>query len=129
MITEQQISAMSSVAWATRDRARVLGPTRVGVAVLASSGQIFGGCNLEHRYRSHDVHAEVAGIAGLVAGGFREFSAILVAAERDHFTPCGACLDWIFEVGGPDALVLVQSSEDGAVAAYAARDLMPEYPR
>jgi len=27
------------------------------------------------------------------------------AIYRDHFTPCGSCLDWIFQFGGADTIV------------------------
>jgi len=99
------------------------------VAVAGADGEIITGCNMEHRYRSHDVHGEVSAIAAYVASGRRDLKTVFVAAERDHFTPCGACLDWIFEIGGPDTEVLVQSSRDGQVTRYLAADLMPHYPR
>lgn len=129
MRTDIAHNRMAQTAWRARESARVIGPTRVGAAVLAADGEVFGGCNMEHRYRSHDVHAEISAISSLVASGRSTFSAILVAAERELFTPCGACLDWIFEIGGPEADVIVQSSPGGAVARYRARELMPFYPR
>lgn len=55
--------------------------------------------------------------------------AILVTAERERFTPCGACLDWIFEFGGETCAVAVQNREGGATEALTAADLMPHYPR
>lgn len=115
-------------AWAVRENARAHGPTRVGAAVLASDGSVFTGCNVEHRFRSHDVHAEVNALSGMVAAGRSDARAIVIAAERDHFTPCGACLDWIFELGGPNCLVAFQRVPGGEVAALRADELMPYYP-
>lgn len=121
--------SLSDSAWAARENARVIGPTRVGVAVVGGDGEIITGCNMEHRYRSHDIHGEVSAIAAFVASGRRDLRTVFVAAEREHFTPCGACLDWIFEIGGPDTEVLVQSARGAEVTRYSAAELMPHYPR
>jgi cytidine deaminase len=121
--------ALSTAAWRVRDRARVYGPTRVGAAVLSNSGQVHIGCNVEHRFRSHDVHAEVAALSAMVAAGDNAARALLVAAERERFTPCGSCLDWIFELGGPSCLVAFQPTPRDQIAALPARELMPHYPR
>ena len=120
--------ALSEAAWRARDHARVYGPTRVGSAALANNGQIYIGCNIEHRFRSHDIHAEVNAISSLVANGGTELRAILIAAEREQFTPCGSCLDWIFEIGSGDCLVISERIPEVTAHLYLARDLMPWYP-
>jgi cytidine deaminase len=107
----------------------VHGKTRVGCAALDVDGRVFAGCNVEHRYRSHDIHAEVNAISSLVAGGGSALSVIFIAAERSRFTPCGACLDWIFEIGGEDCLVFTQCERAGNIVRYKASELMPLYPR
>jgi cytidine deaminase len=112
-----------------RQHARVHGPTRVGAAVLSAGGSVFVGCNVEHRFRSHDVHAEVNALTSMVAAGHHSARALLIAAERDRFTPCGACLDWIFELGGPDCVVAFQGAPGSPVDAVRAQQLMPHYPR
>lgn len=120
---------LAEKAWGVRANARAHGPTHVGAAVLASDGTVFVGCNVEHRFRSHDVHAEVNALGCMVAAGGGDAQAILIAAERDHFTPCGACLDWIFELGGPRCLVAFQGVRGGEVVTRRADELMPHYPR
>jgi cytidine deaminase len=65
----------------------------------------------------------------MVAAGFVIMVAILVAAERENFTPCGSCMDWIFEFGGGDCLVAFQGVRDGDIQMFTARELMPFYPR
>ncbi|MFG3166470.1 cytidine deaminase family protein [Streptomyces sp. NPDC048200] len=119
---------MSDVAWETRNNARVHGPTRVGCAALSESGEIFRGCNIEHRFRSHDIHAEVNAISSLVANGSSRLVAILIAAERDRFTPCGSCMDWVFELGGENCLVLSERLPGVANNELTAQELMPFYP-
>jgi cytidine deaminase len=121
-------AALSSAAWAARDNARVHGPTTVGAAVLSHRGDVFAGCNVEHRFRSHDVHAEVNALTTMAADGDHRAVAILVVAERDRFTPCGGCLDWIFELGGPSCVVAFQRAPGEQPEALRADELMPHYP-
>ncbi|MFJ8940832.1 cytidine deaminase family protein [Streptomyces sp. NPDC102365] len=119
---------MSRTAWEARNNARIHGPTRVGCAALSESGEIFRGCNIEHRFRSHDIHAEVNAISSLVAAEQSRLIGILIAAERDRFTPCGSCMDWIFEIGGDDCLVLSERQPGIINHELTAKDLMPFYP-
>lgn len=123
------LAGLSEAAWGVRERSRILGKTKVGCAALGGTGSIWVGCNVEHRYRSHDIHAETNALGNLVAGGDSVLELVLVAAERDFFTPCGGCMDWIFELGGPTCGVAVQSGRNAEISVYEARELMPFYPR
>jgi cytidine deaminase len=127
-ISEEQLRALSKAAWSVRGNARLHGPTHVGCAALSEEGRIFVGCNIEHRFRSHDIHAEVNAISSLVAGGGSKLQAILIAAERNRFTPCGSCMDWIFELGGEDCLVLSEQIPGKRGHRHLAGELMPYYP-
>jgi cytidine deaminase len=126
-------SSLSQAAWACRENAFIFGKTKVGAALLTAGNwpMIVSGCNVEHKYRSHDVHAEVNAIANMVAkgGAAEHFRAIIVVAERERFTPCGACMDWIFQFGGPECLVAFQTSRAGPINVVTAHELMPFYPR
>jgi cytidine deaminase len=102
---------LADVAWRTRENARPFGTTRVGAAALSAEGSTYGGCNIEHRFRSHDIHAEVGALGALVADGARELKAILIASHTERFTPCGTCPDWIFELGGKGCIVFIQRAE------------------
>lgn len=128
-LTAPQLKALSEAAWNVRRRARILGETAVGCAVLDGDGAIHIGSNVEHRFRSHDIHAEVGALSSLVAAGAKVARAVFVVAERERFTPCGACLDWIFELGGADCVVVVQRGLDAQPTTYTAAELMPFYPR
>ena len=118
---------MTNSAWNYRENARILGKTKVGSAVL-SNGKIFGGCNIEHKFRSHDIHAEISAISAMISAGNTKLDAIIIVAERNKFTPCGGCLDWIFEFGGPKCLVGYQTKKDGKITIFEAKELMPHYP-
>jgi cytidine deaminase len=128
-ISDELWGSLSEAAWNVRENARIHGSTRVGAAVLGSDGRVFVGCNIEHRFRSHDVHAEVNALTSMAAVGEIAALAVLVAADRERFTPCGSCLDWIFELGGPGCLVAFQPSPDAPIVALRADQLMPHYPR
>ncbi len=128
-ISDQQWQDLAADAWKCRQNAYIQGDTSVGAALLTGKGKIFTGCNAEHIFRCHDVHAEVNAITSMVAAGARDLKAILIAAERGHFTPCGGCLDWIFQFGGADCLVACQSRPGGEIKVFTAGELMPQYPR
>lgn len=127
-ITNEQLNILASEAWKCRQRAYILDNTKVGAAVMTSDGSIFVGCNVEHRFRSHDVHAEVNVITSMVAAGHTDLVAVVVVAKRERFTPCGACMDWIFQFGGPACLVGYQSEQGEEIKVYKAEELMPYYP-
>jgi len=127
-LNDAVIETLARRAWEVREHSRIIGKTAVGCAVLDEAGSIFVGCNIEHQFRSHDIHAEIAALSGLVSAGGRRPVAIFLAARRNRFTPCGACLDWIFELGGAECLVLTQPEPGGPLERYHAQDLMPHYP-
>ena len=119
---------LSGQAWQARQHARILGRTAVGCAVLGGDGRSWVGCNVEHTFRSHDIHAEVNAISSMIAAGEQHLVAVLVAADRDRFLPCGACLDWIFEFGGKACQVAWQQELVQPPAVLQAGELMPYYP-
>jgi len=126
-ISKENWNEMATIAWNNRKHARILGKTKVGAAVL-SKGEIFGGCNIEHKFRSHDIHSEISAISAMVSAGHKKLDAIVIVAEREKFTPCGGCLDWIFEFGGPTCQVGYQTKKDGTITTFTAKELMPHYP-
>lgn len=128
-LSDDELSDLAAQAWRAREHAVIRGATKVGCAVRAEDGRVFTGCNIEHRFRSHDIHAEVNALGALIAGGARNAMAIVIAAEREQFTPCGACMDWIMELGVDDCVVAFQPRPGGQLKLYRAKELMPHYPR
>lgn len=126
--TQAEWERLAEVAWAARSRAFIYGNTAVGAAVLVEGGSVFAGCNVEHQFRSHDIHAETNAIGTMIAAGGQKAVAVLVVAERERFTPCGACMDWIFQFGGADCLVGFQGKPRGEILVLRAAELMPYYP-
>jgi len=124
----QVIKDLMQIAWEVREHAYILGTTKVGCALISKKNQIFSGCNVEQQYRNHDVHAEVNAITNMISNGERKFSAIVIVANRDNFTPCGSCLDWIFQFGGENAIVAFQKDKTSDPVIFRAKQLMPFYP-
>ena len=129
-ITQDEIMQLGATAWLARERAHIVKAdgTKVGAALREAGGSVSFGCNTEHRYRCHDVHAEVCAVVSMVACGGRRIVAIVVAAQREKFTPCGGCMDWIMQFGGPECVVGFQAERGGPVELHTAGELMPFYP-
>lgn len=124
----QRLSEMAKRAWKARKNAYAL-KTKTGAAVLTEDDTIVAGCNMEHQFRCPpSIHAEVATLSRMVSLGYTKIKAIIVVAERDFFTPCGGCMDWIIQFGGSDCIVGFQNKPDGEIKTWTAKELMPYYP-
>jgi len=74
---------------------------RVGAALLAESGEIIVGCNVENASYGLTICAERSAIVSAVSRGMKKFLGIAVASDlKDgHVTPCGACRQVLAEFG------------------------------
>ena len=80
---------------------------RVGAALRASSGRVFGGCNVENATYGLTVCAERVAIFKAISEGERGFDAITVVTDADSLTPpCGACRQLIWEFCGDVPVIL-----------------------
>lgn len=71
---------------------------RVGAALLAKSGRIYTGCNVESASYGLTCCAERVAIFKAVSEGEHGFDAIAVVTDADILTPpCGACRQLIWE--------------------------------
>jgi cytidine deaminase len=78
----------------------------VGAAVLAGSGKIYTGCNVENASYGLCNCAERTAIFSAVAAGERTFKCVVVYTPTTSATPpCGACRQVINEFG-PQARVV-----------------------
>jgi len=94
--------------------------TRVGCAIEWSNGGVSSGANVEGPFAT-SVHAEIAAILGGIQT--HKIRRVAIASNRERFTPCGACRDWLRYFGSDDTIVDVSGYR-----AFRLGDLHPEYP-
>jgi cytidine deaminase len=98
---------------------------KVGAGLRASSGKIYGGCNVENATYGLTVCAERVAIFKAISEGERKFDAIAVATDTDTLTPpCGACRQLIWEFCGDVPVIL--SNLKGQVEVIRMRELFPK---
>jgi cytidine deaminase len=70
----------------------------VGAALLAGSGRVYHGCNVENASFSLAICAERNAVFKAVSEGEREFVAIAITAGAGkHSSPCGSCRQVLHE--------------------------------
>ncbi|GAB2928132.1 cytidine deaminase [Rheinheimera gaetbuli] len=104
----------------------------VGVAVLADSGKIYTGCNVENASYGGTVCAERNAIGAAVVAGERKFSALLVYTPQAMLTPpCGICRQVIAEFFTPDAPIAscnhLQQQQDWTLGELLPAAFTPTY--
>jgi cytidine deaminase len=108
-------------------RARAYAPYsnfQVGAAVLARSGKVYLGQNVENASYGLGICAERSAIFAMVAGGETSLRAIAIATSARHVVgPCGACRQVIREFG-PDALIALVTT-GGEKATHPLAELLP----
>lgn len=78
----------------------------VGAAVLSANGKIYAGCNVENISYPCGTCAEAGAIAAMNADGGRLIKDIVVVADGNSLiSPCGACLQRIFEFADAETTV------------------------
>ena len=97
----------------------------VGVAVLASSGKIYSGCNVENASYGGTICAERNAIAAAVVAGERAFDALMVYTPQEMLTPpCGICRQVIAEFFTPDSPV-ASCNHLGQQQSWTLSELLP----
>jgi cytidine deaminase len=95
----------------------------VGAALLAKSGQVFTGCNVENAVYPMVICAEQTAIVKAVSEGEREFVTIAIAT-RNGGSPCGACRQVMREFA-PHLRILL-ADDAGRVRQFTLDQLLPE---
>ena len=94
---------------------------RVGAAVLAESGKVYGGANVENASYGATVCAERSAIFAAVNAGERKLEAIAVTA-----TPCGVCRQVMREFCDPKAFKVIVAKSADDYKAFTLEELLPE---
>ena len=86
----------------------------VGAAVLASSGKIYLGCNVENSSFGLTICAERCAIFKAVAEGERQIKAVAIySPNSDSCYPCGACRQVMYEFQGDNEEISVITENMG----------------
>lgn len=95
----------------------------VGAALLAESGRVYTGCNIENASYGLTCCAERNAIFAAVGVGERRFKMLAVAADSpEPVAPCGACRQVIAEFGIP---LVVMGNLKEATKTMTAEELLP----
>lgn len=95
----------------------------VGAALLAESGRVYTGCNIENASYGLTCCAERNAIFAAVGAGERMFKMLAVAADSpEPVAPCGACRQVIAEFGIP---LVVMGNLKEATKTMTAEELLP----
>ena len=98
---------------------------KVGAAVLAKSGKIFSGGNIENVSYGATVCAERVAIWKAVSEGEKEFEAIAVIGPgKKEAYPCAQCRQVMVEFG-LDWLVISGDEDGNYMGEMSVRDLVP----
>jgi cytidine deaminase len=87
---------------------------KVGAALLAKSGKVYLGCNIENGAYSPTICAERAALASALSAGEKpgSFTAIAVVGSQSHpTTPCGVCRQVLYELA-PGCTVVMEPPPD-----------------
>lgn len=98
----------------------------VGACVLASSGKVYLGCNVENASYGLTICAERNAIANAVANGEKSILAIAIySPNMQNCAPCGACRQIIFEFQADNEVDIITQVNEG-YKVYKINELLPE---
>ncbi len=97
---------------------------QVGAAVLAASGEIITGANVENASYGLTICAERVAVHSAVARGVREFRALAVATAGG-LTPCGACRQVLAEFCDDLLILLIDADRPEVIIEAQLAELLP----
>ena len=98
---------------------------KVGAAIRGANGQVWTGCNVENISYGLCICAERGAVMQMVREGCHEIAEVAVVT-RDGGTPCGACLQVLFEFApAPEAVTVMTADEKGTTQRYTLAEMMP----
>lgn len=103
---------------------------KVGAALLARNGTVYGGCNVENAAYGPTNCAERTAFFKAVSEGAREFDAICIVGGKDgapteYAAPCGVCRQVMMEFCDPDRFRIILAAGRDKYGVYTLRQLMP----
>lgn len=104
---------------------------RVGAALLARSGKLYTGCNIENAAYTPTNCAERTAFFKAVSEGEREFSAICVVGGKEgilteYASPCGVCRQVMMEFCNPDEFLVILATSTEQYEVFTLGELLPQ---
>jgi cytidine deaminase len=97
---------------------------KVGAALETTEGRIITGCNVENSTYGLTMCAERLAMFKAVSEGHRSFKRLAVVADTTQpTTPCGACRQILWELGGD--LEVILADLHGVKSRHQLKDLLP----
>jgi len=98
----------------------------VGASVLAKSGKIYAGCNIENSSFGMTICAERCAIFKAVSEGEREILAVAIySPNTDDCNPCGACRQVMYEFQSEDNEVEIITENMGELIVRKLSEYLP----
>ncbi len=99
---------------------------KIGAAVLASSGKIYDGVNVENASFGATICAERTALVKAVSEGETSIEAIAITGDLDDYAyPCGICRQVLREFMAKDKKIFV-SGKNKEWKQYELEDLLPD---
>lgn len=103
---------------------------KVGAALLAKNGTVYGGCNIENASYTPTNCAERTAFFKAVSEGVREFDAICIVGGKDgilteYASPCGVCRQVMMEFCNPDTFQIILATSKEQYEIFTLRELLP----
>jgi len=99
---------------------------KVGAAVLAGSGKIYAGVNVENASFPAGVCAECVAVASAVTAGEGKIDAVCVVTDMENpAAPCGVCRQVLAEFGPDMDVILASSNPDSPLVTTSMASLLP----
>ncbi len=97
----------------------------VGAAVLAKSGKVYTGCNVENAAYPTSLCAERVAIFKAVSDGERDLIALAVVTSNAG-SPCGACRQVFSEFAEDDAVILLATARGNRRKKFTMKQILPD---
>jgi cytidine deaminase len=98
---------------------------RVGAVLVAESGNLYTGTNVENSSYGLTNCAERSAVFTAISEGERKFKTIVLTSDaKDFITPCGACRQVLMETCGSN-LEVVMSNAENEIRILRLSELLP----
>ena len=103
---------------------------RVGAALLAKNGKVYGGCNIENAAYGPSNCAERTAFFKAVSEGVKEFDAICIVGGKDgvletYTSPCGVCRQVMMEFCNPETFQIILAISKEEYKIFTLKELLP----